>query len=329
MRCELRGAGGPVPLPDGETVVLGRGPLTGVTDRKCSRGQVEIVANYAEGTALVIQRGVNPTSVGGATLGRGGRATLRPGQTLCLVNGLYPHELHFEGSPRPPKRPSSPPTSPPPLRGGPPKSLPPPGGGGGAWDHHGSLLIFTPPGALPSAQIAGFDLDGTLITTKSGKVFPTGPEDWRILYPEIPKKLKQLQKDGYKLVVFTNQLGISRGRLRPHDFKVKVEAVTERLGLPLQVFVATGPGIYRKPVLGMWDHLCEKANGDVTVSVPDSLYVGDAAGRPQNWAPGRKKKDFSCSDRLFALNAQLRFHTPEEFFLGWAPAPFDLPTFDP
>lgn len=326
MRCELRGAGGSVPLPDGETVVLGRGPLTGVTDRKCSRGQVEIVANYAEGTALVIQRGVNPTSVGGEMLGRGGRATLRPGQTLCLVNGLYPHKLHFEGSSRPPKRPPSPPTSPPPLRGGPPKSLTPPRG---VWDQHDSLLVFTPPNLLPSSQIAGFDLDGTLITTKSGKVFPTGPDDWRILYPEIPKKLKQLQSDGYKLVIFTNQLGISRGRLRPDQFKAKVEAVIQRLGVPLQVLVATGPGIYRKPVLGMWDHLCEKANGDVTVSVPDSLYVGDAAGRPPNWAPGRKKKDFSCSDRLFALNAELRFHTPEEFFLGWAPAPFDLPTFDP
>ena len=32
-----------------------------------------------------------------------------------------------------------------------------------------------------------------------------------------------------------------------------------------------------------------------------SLYVGDAAGRPENWKP-KTKKDFSCADRLFAIN---------------------------
>lgn len=102
------------------------------------------------------QRGVNPSSVGGAPLGRGGRATLRPGLTLCLVNGLYPYELHPREGPRPPKRPASPspppsPTPPPPpatMGGSPPKSPP-----RDAWTRHGSLLVFTPPGLRPSAQV--------------------------------------------------------------------------------------------------------------------------------------------------------------------------------
>ncbi|CAH2312051.1 bifunctional polynucleotide phosphatase kinase isoform X1, partial [Pelobates cultripes] len=88
-------------------------------------------------------------------------------------------------------------------------------------------------------------------------------------------------------------------------------------------------GMYRKPVTGMWDYLCEKGDDGFPVQKEDCLYVGDAAGRSANWAPDRKKKDFSCSDRLFALNIGLKFSTPEEFFLGWKTAPFHLPNFDP
>ncbi|KAG8002206.1 Bifunctional polynucleotide phosphatase/kinase [Nibea albiflora] len=198
-----------------------------------------------------------------------------------------------------------------------------------SWQQVGNLMLYTAAGVKGRDKIAGFDIDGCIITTKSGKVFPTAPDDWKILYPEIQPRLASLLKKGYKVVFFTNQMGIARGKLRPEVFKSKVEDILTTLQLSVQVFVAAGPGIYRKPVMGMWNHLCEKANDGVAVDQTQSFYVGDAAGRPENWAPGKKKKDFSCSDRLFALNIGLQFHTPEEYFLGWKSAPYSLPNFDP
>lgn len=57
----------------------------------------------------------------------------------------------------------------------------------------------------------------------------------------------------------------------------------------------------------------QQANGGVEIDLAESMYIGDAAGRP---AVGKKKKDFSFSDRLFALNVGVKFFTPEEHFLG-------------
>ena len=63
----------------------------------------------------------------------------------------------------------------------------------------------------------------------------------------------------------------------------------------------------------------------------ESFYCGDAAGRTAEWNFNPKtKKDFSCSDRLFATNNGLKFYTPEEFFMNKAPTPnFTMPGFDP
>lgn len=54
----------------------------------------------------------------------------------------------------------------------------------------------------------------------------------------------------------------------------------------------------------MWDYLVKSCNSNVEIDMNESFFVGDAAGRPKDWAPG-KKKDFSCADRMFAQNINL------------------------
>ncbi|XP_031760697.1 bifunctional polynucleotide phosphatase/kinase isoform X2 [Xenopus tropicalis] len=417
MKCYLRSVDAkhsPIALPDGKGVTLGRGPETLVTDRKCSKTQVELVANLENRAVHVTQLGANPCSVGEAVLKKGESILMKEDQTLFLVNRLHPYTVMFkEDSPKPAadtgkinkKSPKNTITEPPSTSSKKtitdffgastskgkrriqhdntstgssnkkPKYQDPKAEAGEEWDdseeeeiarklshlqetaakakpsenpsqvsstdergvacskdsweEHGKLLLFNKKGVQASSKIAGFDIDGTIITTKSGRVFPVNADDWKILYPEVPRKLKELLANGYKVIFITNQMGISRGKLKPEVFKAKVEAILDHLGIPVQVFVATGMGIYRKPVTGMWDHLCNKANDGIEVKKEDCLYVGDAAGRPANWAPDRKKKDFSCSDRLFALNIGIKFFTPEEFFLGWKKAAFNFPVFDP
>ncbi|XP_041850126.1 bifunctional polynucleotide phosphatase/kinase [Melanotaenia boesemani] len=425
MSCTLVSSfGSQISLEDGRAVILGRGPDTGVADKKCSRHQVKVVACYADQDVVVTQLGPNPSFLDGVKLGRGQSGKLTHGGTLYLVEQNHPFTLSFslsangttssmvrtrlkatdktktgkngkekeaQESPTPkrsikdffaasPAKSSKRHLSPERhnteqkrqrrdeealdqgmkeeeedeeerqaeeklkrlqefaeksktvesmgTQSSPSSSSAKPSVKS-SWQQIGNLLLYTAAGVKASEKIAGFDIDGCIITTKSGKVFPTAPDDWKILYPEIQPRLASLLKKGYKVVFFTNQMGIAKGKLRPEVFKSKVEDILATLQLPVQVFVATGPGIYRKPVMGMWNHLCEKANDGVTVDKMQSIYVGDAAGRPENWAPGKKKKDFSCSDRLFALNIGLQFHTPEEYFLGWKSAPYSLPQFDP
>ena len=43
-----------------------------------------------------------------------------------------------------------------------------------------------------SAKIAAFDMDYTLIKTKSGALFAKNCFDWQILYNQVPQKLQNL-----------------------------------------------------------------------------------------------------------------------------------------
>jgi bifunctional polynucleotide phosphatase/kinase len=67
------------------------------------------------------------------------------------------------------------------------------------WEELQELVVFTSKGVQTSSKIAGFDLDGTIIGTKSGRVFPQGPSDWKLQHPKVKSKMINLHRQGYKV----------------------------------------------------------------------------------------------------------------------------------
>jgi hypothetical protein len=61
------------------------------------------------------------------------------------------------------------------------------------WEAKGTLYVGDC-GTTPSAKIASFDMDDTLIRVKSGKKFPTNSDDWVFWAEQVPKKLAQFDK---------------------------------------------------------------------------------------------------------------------------------------
>jgi bifunctional polynucleotide phosphatase/kinase len=194
-----------------------------------------------------------------------------------------------------------------------------------------TLFVLVDSRLKGSSKIAAFDMDDTLIRPKSKAKFPKSRADWQWCGEYIPKKLKSLYEDGFKIVIFTNQAGISKGHTRKADIKGKIEDLSTRLQIPLQAFIASADDGWRKPSSRMWDLFVREYNGGVEVDREVSFYCGDAAGRPKAWDGNSKtKKDFSCSDRKFARNIGLPFVTPEQLFLGEKrEAPFDWDGIDP
>ncbi|PIG89562.1 polynucleotide kinase- 3'-phosphatase [Aspergillus arachidicola] len=178
-------------------------------------------------------------------------------------------------------------------------------------------------------KVAAFDLDSTLVSTASGNTFPKNSSDWKWWHDTVPSRLKELSADGYYVIIISNQKKISLqkdmkgGRSDSKsltNFKERASAVMKQLDIPLSVYAATLDDGYRKPRIGMWKEFLDDYDFDVNgVDLSKSIYVGDAAGRPN---------DHSQVDRGFAVNAGVPFKTPEEFFLNAAPEPL-VESFDP
>ncbi|KAE8822277.1 hypothetical protein HRS9139_10298 [Pyrenophora teres f. teres] len=180
-------------------------------------------------------------------------------------------------------------------------------------------------------RIAAFDFDSTLITSASGRTFSRDASDWKWWDSSVPGRLKELHNDGFLIAIISNQGGISlkpdpktvkSDQKRLADFKTKVTAVLTQLDLPISIYAATSRDQYRKPRMGMWQELLEDYDVEHadTVDLENSVFVGDAGGREA--VAGSPAKDHSCSDRDFAANVGISFHTPEEYFRHEEPRPF-------
>ena len=150
-------------------------------------------------------------------------------------------------------------------------------------------------------KVAGFDLDDTLITTKSGHKFPKDSTDWQFQYDEyvVENKIRKLFKQNFKIIIFTNQKGLKNTQ-KINDWKIKMENILKVINLPIEVYVSLCDGIYRKPMPTFWHMATNRNNHE------ESFYCGDMAGR---------NRDHSDTDLKFAINNKIKFLAPEEFFL--------------
>ena len=160
--------------------------------------------------------------------------------------------------------------------------------------HYGKIIISKP--------TAAFDLDYTLIKTKSRRLFAKDKDDWEFLYDNIKDDLIRLSKQ-FNIIIFTNQKGLNHKNtenVKRKDFLYKINSIATELNIPLHIYVSLKHGYYRKPLTGLWElyhHIISPLN----------FYCGDAAGR---------EDDFAITDWMFANNINIQFYTPEQLFLN-------------
>lgn len=151
-------------------------------------------------------------------------------------------------------------------------------------------------------KIAAFDLDNTIIVTKSNAKFPKDKDDWKFIDSNIVSEFNTRLID-YNIVIFTNQKGLDKksdDKVNLDNFKEKIMNIIKSFNTKISVFISYQDDFYRKPLTGMWDLMSEYVSPDLK----HSFYVGDAAGRTN---------DFSNSDVNFAYNIKIKFLLPEEF----------------
>lgn len=155
--------------------------------------------------------------------------------------------------------------------------------------------------------MAGFDLDWTIIKPIHGKIFPKNKDDWQLWNQSVLTKLEGLLDSNCIIVIISNQKQIDNIHNKKvyNEFIEKINNIHKLLKIDFIFIASLHDDIYRKPRIGMIDYLLKKTN--IFIDLNKSYYIGDMAGR---------EKDKYDTDLKFAKNLDVKFFTPEQFFLN-------------
>lgn len=189
------------------------------------------------------------------------------------------------------------------------------------------IRIVPKDGIIKDNKIFAFDLDSTLIKTKSGRTFSTNSNDWQWCFNTVVKKLIDISRTN-SVIIFSNQGGVitdSKDSKSMIQFLSKINKILQEFEkngvLDIWIYTSTKQssaskkkGINeskflknRKPETGLFEEFKKDYLNSLSKELNKSniIYIGDAAGRPN---------DFSDSDLKFAKNCGIEFKIPEDFF---------------
>lgn len=162
--------------------------------------------------------------------------------------------------------------------------------------------LFLPPHPFkPTQKFYLFDVDGTLITSRSGRQITQNADD--IVYlGDIKDTFDALQSAGFTILLVTNQA------IWNEDAKSKIRHLHQTFNVP--VVVATGKGSsYRKPSPKLWEMFLEATSTDPD-TITDLRMVGDAAGPTSPYLSNR----WADTDLGFANAIGAEFEEPQVVF---------------